>query len=305
IVERSRVTSFGTSPTFVNTLAQHNVCPRDEFDLSALEGALCTGSPLTPESFAWFYDKVKPDLWVSSISGGTDVAAGFVSGVPTRPVHSGEIQGHCLGVDVRAFDPNGESLIDAEGELVIAQPMPTMPLEFWNDPDGSRYHESYFAAYPGVWRHGDLIRITPRGSSVISGRSDSTLNRSGIRIGTSEIYRTVEAIDGIVDSMVVHLQLDTDNDVLPLFVVLADGTELDDALKQEIRTRLRRERSPRHVPDEVVAVSAVPYTLTGKKMEVPIKRILLGQDATKVANADAMANPECIGEYAAMTGRFV
>jgi len=304
IVERSKVTSFGTSPTFVNTLAQANVSPREEFDLSALQGVVCTGSPLTPESFAWFYDKVKTDLWVSSISGGTDVAAGFVSGVPTLPVHSGEIQAHCLGVDVHSFDPAGNSVIDGEGELVITQPMPTMPLYFWGDEDGSRYHDSYFATYPGVWRHGDLIRITHRGSSVISGRSDSTLNRHGIRIGTSEIYRTVESIEAVQDSMVIHVDSEDEHAHLRLFVVLRDERKLDTALSAEISQRLRTERSPRHVPDSVHQVAMIPYTLTGKKMEVPVKKILQGAQPELVANTDAMANPQALAEYALLFETF-
>lgn len=297
IVGRSKVTTFGTSPTFVNTLAQNNVRPRDDFDLTSLDTVLCTGSPLTPESFEWFYQAVKSDLWVASISGGTDVAAGFVAGVPTLPVHSGEIQAHCLGVDVRSYDANGQSVIEEEGELVITQPMPTMPLYFWNDADGTRYHTSYFDTYPGVWRHGDLVRITERGSSVISGRSDSTLNRHGIRIGTSEIYRSVEGLEEVVDSMVVHLDADEDDARLPLFVVLREGVRLDEQLVARIKTRIREERSPRHVPDSVHQVPMIPYTLTGKKMEVPTKKILLGADPHAVANADAMANPEALEHF--------
>ena len=302
IVERSKVTTFGTSPTFVNTLAQNNVRPRDDFDLTSLDTVLCTGSPLTPESFEWFYQAVKSDLWVASISGGTDVASGFVAGVPTLPVHSGEIQAHCLGVDVRSYDANGQSVIEEEGELVITQPMPTMPLYFWNDAGGARYHASYFDTYPGVWRHGDLVRITERGSSVISGRSDSTLNRHGIRIGTSEIYRSVEGLDEVVDSMVVHLDADEDDARLPLFVVLREGVRLDEQLVARIKTRIREERSPRHVPDSVHQVPMIPYTLTGKKMEVPTNKILLGADPHAVANADAMANPEALEHFMQLAG---
>jgi acetoacetyl-CoA synthetase len=297
IAEAAKVTSFGTSPTFVQTLTQHKVRPSDEFDLSALKGALCTGSPLTPESFAWFYDNVKSDLWVSSVSGGTDVATAFVGGAPTLPVHSGEIQAFCLGVDVHAFDANGRSVTGEEGELVVTQPMPSMPLYFWNDPDGTRYHESYYDTYPGVWRHGDLMRVTERGSSVISGRSDSTLNRHGIRIGTSEIYRAVEALDEVADSLVIHQQAADGDGKLTLFIILAHDNSLDDALRTRIRAHLRAERSPRHVPDEIIEVDMVPYTLTGKKMEVPVKRILQGDDPTKAANVDAMANPEALQAY--------
>jgi acetoacetyl-CoA synthetase len=297
IAETAKVTSFGTSPTFVQTLTQHQVRPSDEFNLSALRGALCTGSPLTPESFAWFYENVKADLWVSSVSGGTDVATAFVGGAPTLPVHSGEIQALCLGVDVHAYDANGLSVTEEEGELVLTQPMPSMPLYFWNDPDGKRYHESYFDTYPGVWRHGDLMRITERGSSVISGRSDSTLNRHGIRIGTSEIYRAVEALEEIADSLVIHQQADDGDGRLTLFVVVDGENTLDDDLGARIRTHLRTERSPRHVPDDIVQIPMVPYTLTGKKMEVPVKKILQGIDPSKAANLDAMANPQALQAY--------
>ncbi|MCB1744843.1 MAG: AMP-binding protein, partial [Gammaproteobacteria bacterium] len=291
IVDETGVTSFGTSPTFVNILAQNRVVPGEQFALERLEGAICTGSPLTPESFAWFYQNVKRDLWVSSTSGGTDIATAFVGGVPILPVHSGELQAPCLGVDVRAFDAQGNSVVGVEGELVVTQPMPSMPLYFWNDADGSRYRESYFETYPGVWRHGDLLKLTERGSAIISGRSDSTLNRHGVRIGTSEIYRTVEALDEVADSLVVHLNPAGDEAHMLLFVVLKPGVMLDDELCGRIRARLREERSPRHVPDRIMAVPAVPYTLTGKKMEVPVKRLLMGADASRVANADAMADP--------------
>ena len=298
IVDRSKVTNFGTSPTFVNTLAQHDVVPRQNYSLEHLECVLCTGSPLTPESFEWFYQNVKQDLWVASISGGTDVATGFVGSVPTLPVHSGEIQAPNLGVDVCAFDHEGNAVVGEEGELVVRQPMPTMPLYFWNDAHGVRYKESYFETYPGVWRHGDLLKVTERGSYVISGRSDSTLNRFGVRIGTSEIYRAVESLSEVVDSLVVHLDADGGESKLYLLVVLGAGAQLDEALSQKLRIVLREQRSPRHVPDEILEITAVPYTLTGKKMEVPVKRILLGADPFEVANPDAMSNPESLAQFA-------
>ena len=297
LVERTGATSFGTSPTFVHTMAQNRLCPREQFDLSSLRNVLCTGSPLTPESFSWIYENVKENLWVSSISGGTDVSGGFVAGSPILPVHSGEIQAPCLGVDVCAFDRSGTPIVGEEGELVITQPMPSMPLYFWGDPGGKRYHESYFDTYPGVWRHGDLLKETERGSYIIAGRSDSTLNRHGIRIGTSEVYRTVVELAEVVDSLVVHLAPAGRPDQLILFVVLAQSVVLDDGLKLKLARALREQRSPRHVPEQVLAVSAIPYTLTGKKMEVPVKRILLGADPDEVANRDAMGNPSSIEEY--------
>ena len=222
------------------------------------------------------------------------MATGFVGAAATLPVHAGEIQAPSLGVDVHAFDTNGNRVIEEEGELVVTRPMPSMPLNFWNDPDGRRYHESYFDVYPGVWRHGDLLRITSRGSCVISGRSDSTLNRFGIRIGTSEVYRTVEAMDEIVDSLVVHLTPNHHDSLMVLFVVLREGGRLDELLIERICATLRTERSPRHVPDRVIAIDSVPYTLTGKKMEVPVKRILSGQAMEEVANRDAMADPQAL-----------
>ena len=299
IVERTGATNFGTSPTFVNILAQAGVCPRERFDLSGLRNVLCTGAPLTPESFDWIYANVKSNLWVSSISGGTDTACGFVAGVPILPVHSGEIQAPCLGVDVKAFDADGNSVVEDEGELVITQPMPSMPLYFWDDPGGRRYHGSYFDTYPGVWRHGDLLRETKRGSYVISGRSDSTLNLHGIRIGSSEIYRTVEALPEVKDSIVVHLDPPGQPGQVVLFIVLSSGVTLDTNLRTRITEVIRNERSPRHVPDRIIAVPQVPYTLTGKKMEVPVKRILLGAALEDVANTDAMANPAAIKFFAA------
>lgn len=294
IAESSGVTHFGVSPTFVKMQGRHGIVPRERYDLSRLECVVCTGSPLTPESFSWVYDNVKRDLWVTSVSGGTDIVTPFVGGVPTLPVHSGEIQARCLGVDVHAYDPDGRPVIDREGELVVAQPMPSMPLRLWDDPDGRRYRESYFETFPGVWRHGDRLIVTSRGSCIIPGRSDSTLNRYGVRIGTSEVYRTVDGVDGVRDSLVVNLELPDGEFLMPLFVVLDEGRELDDALAADIRARLRGERSPRHVPDRIVAVEAIPYTLTGKKMEVPVKRVLMGEPADTVVNRDAMADPAAI-----------
>ncbi len=288
------VTHFGTSPSFVSLMQQHGVVPGRDFDFPALECVVCTGSPLTPESFAWIYASVKEDLWVCSVSGGTDVVSGLVGGVPTLPVHNGEIQARCLGIPVDAWDEEGRPVRGEDGELVVTGPIPSMPLYFWNDPDGERYRESYFDVYPGIWRHGDQLRITERGSCIISGRSDATLNRHGVRIGTSEIYRSVEGLDEVVDSLVVNLELAGGYFFMPLFVQLEPGAELDERLRRAIADKLRGDYSPRHVPDRIYAVEAVPYTITGKKMEVPVKKILRGGDPQQVANRDIMRNPESL-----------
>lgn len=297
MAEQRGVTHFGTSPSFVSLMAQHGISPRKKYGFSNLQCVVCTGSPLTPESFSWIYDNVKHDLWVTSVSGGTDVVSGLVGGVPTLPVYNGEIQARCLGIPVESWDEAGNPVMGRDGELVITGPIPSMPVGFWNDPTGERYRESYFDMYPGIWRHGDQLRITERGSCVISGRSDATLNRHGVRIGTSEIYRSVETLDGVLDSLVVNLELEGGRFFMPLFVQLAPGRELDDALRQEIAARLREDYSPRHVPDRIYAIESVPYTMTGKKMEVPVKKILLGQDPEKVANRDIMRNPESLAAF--------
>jgi acetoacetyl-CoA synthetase len=234
---------------------------------------------------------VKPDVWLASMSGGTDVVSAFVGGCPVLPVHAGELQARALGAKVEAFDEAGRSVVGQTGELVLTAPLPSMPVGFWNDPDGTRYRESYFEMYPGVWRHGDWIRITERGSAVIEGRSDSTLNRQGIRFGTSELYGVVESLPEVVDSLVIGLELPGGGYRMPLFVVLADGVELDADLKGRINAAIRAALSQRHVPDEIVAVPAIPRTLTGKKMEVPVKRIIQGRPLAEVAASGATADP--------------
>jgi acetoacetyl-CoA synthetase len=277
------------------------VRPGEEHDLSALRAIGSTGSPLAPEGFGWVYEAVKPDVWLVSLSGGTDVVSAFVGGVPTLPVHAGELQGRSLGARIEAFDEAGRSVVGQTGELVLTAPLPSMPVSFWNDPDGRRYRESYFEMYPGVWRHGDWIRITERGSAVIEGRSDSTLNRQGIRFGTSELYGVVEGLPEIVDSLVVGLELPGGRYWMPLFVVLAEGIELSDEVTSRIRDAIRASLSARHVPDAIVAVPAIPRTLTGKKMEVPVKRLLLGRALAEVAAPGAVADPHALDffvEYA-------
>jgi acetoacetyl-CoA synthetase len=269
------------------------VGPKDGRALSRLRAVGSTGSPLSPEGFRWVYDQVGADTWLFSTSGGTDVCSAFVGGTPLKPVYLGELQARALGAKVEAYDDDGHPVIDEVGELVITEPMPSMPVGFWNDPDGRRYRESYFEMYPGVWRHGDWIRITPRGSAVIYGRSDSTINRGGIRMGTAEIYRAALMSDAVVDALAVDVPpLDgTGDSWLALFVVLAEGAELTDEVKQAIRARIRSDCSPRHVPDDIVAVEAVPRTLSGKVLEVPVKKVLMGGDPDKAASRDSLANP--------------
>jgi acetoacetyl-CoA synthetase len=295
------VTCFGTSAGFISACMKAGVRPGSEHDLSCLRSIGSTGSPLAPEGFEWVYREVKEDLWLFSTSGGTDLCTAFVGGCPVLPVNAGELQCRCLGASVEAFDEQGRPLIDEVGELVITEPMPSMPLFLWNDPDGSRYRESYFDMYPGVWRHGDWIKITSRGSAVIYGRSDSTINRQGVRMGTSEIYSAVEALPEVVDSLVVDVQRDGEA-WMPLFVVLREGAELDDRLRAEIARRIRDDCSPRHVPDEIVAIGEVPRTLSGKKLEVPVKKILMGQDPDRAASRDSLANPDTLDYFAELAG---
>jgi len=290
-------TQFGASPTFVQLMQKARIVPREQFDLSHLRSVLLTGSPVTPESTAWFYESVKADLWVSSPSGGTELCAGLVGGTPLLPVYAGEIQARLLGMDVHAWNERGEEIIDEVGELVVTSPAPSMPLRFWNDPDDKRYREAYFEHFPGVWRHGDFIKINRRGGCYIYGRSDSTLNRYGVRIGSAEVYRAIEQLDEIADSLVVCLELPDGGFYMPLFVRLSNGVAFDDAVRARIVAKLRTDCSPRHVPDEIHAVAAIPYTLTGKKMEVPVRRILAGMPADAVASRDAMVLPAALDWY--------
>jgi len=268
--------------------------PGQTYDLSKLRALGSTGSPLPPEGFQWVYEHLRHDIWLASISGGTDVCSAFLGGSPLLPVRAGEIQCRSLGAKVEAFDEQGNPVIDEMGELVITQPMPSMPLFFWNDPDGKKYLNSYFDTYPGVWRHGDWVKITPTGSAIIYGRSDSTINRKGIRMGSSEIYRVVEEIPEVLDSLIIGLERPGGNYYMPLFVVIRPGCVLDDALKQRIRTALRTNLTPHHVPDEIVAIAEVPRTLSGKKLEVPIKKVFLGTPLEKAASVGALGNPQAL-----------
>lgn len=294
IAEQSRATVFGASPTFVQMQQQAGIVPGESFDLSSLKAVMLAGSPVSADVMAWFYDNVKRDLWVMPGSGGTDICSGFVGGVPGPPVYAGEIQGMHLGVDAKAFDENGKPLINEVGELVILQPMPSMPIYFWNDPGDTRYRETYFDTWPGVWRHGDFFMVNERGGCFVVGRSDATLNRFGIRIGTAEIYRCLEAIPEVRDSIIVNLDLPGDRFFMPLFVQLAPGIDLDEQLDRKIRQTLRDRYTPRHVPEKIYQVEDIPYTLTGKKMEVPVRRILMDTPLEKAANPSVMRNPDAL-----------
>jgi acetoacetyl-CoA synthetase len=302
LAENAGVTTFGTSAAYIAACMKAGVEPGAGRDLSALRAVGSTGSPLSPEGFRWVYDHVGEDTWLFSTSGGTDLCTAFVGGCPIVPVYEGELQARSLGAAVEAWDPDGKPLIGEVGELVITEPMPSMPLYLWNDPDGERYRESYFDMYPGIWRHGDWIEITERGTAIISGRSDSTINRGGIRMGTAEIYRAVLAVDEVTDALVVDISREGE-DWMPLFVVLRDGAELDDDLRRTIRTRIREDCSPRHVPDEIVAVKEVPRTLSGKVLELPVKRILMGTPPEKAASRDSLANPEALDFFVSWAER--
>lgn len=302
LIEQSQATLFATSPTFIAHQQQSGVVPQEDFDLSHLQAVTLAGSPVTPECMQWVYDNVKSDLWVASGSGGTDCCTGFVGGVATLPVYAGEIQARALGCAAYAFDPEGRAVIDEVGELVITQPMPSMPVCFWNDANQQRYAEAYFDQYPGIWRHGDFVRINARGGVFVLGRSDATLNRHGVRIGTAEIYRSILALEEIEDALILNLDLPGGKFFMPLFVKLCSGRVLDDALRERIRERLRSDYSPRHVPDKIYQVNAIPMTLTGKKLEVPVRRILMGVPAAKAANRAALVDPAALDffiEYAA------
>ena len=291
------VSLFGASPSYVDLMVRSGFVPGDHHDFSALRMVLLAGSPVSAACGAWFYRNVKQDLWVAPGSGGTDVCTGFVGGVPTLPVYAGEIQARHLGVAAHAFNERGEKVIDEVGELVITEPMPSMPVGFWGDTDGSRYHESYFADFPGVWRQGDFFRVNARGGCFVLGRSDAVLNRHGVRIGTAEIYTALASVEEVQDGIIVNLDLPGGGFFMPLFVVLADGRKLTDATRRKICDQLREQYTPRHVPDRIIQVNDIPTTLTGKKMEVPVRKLLLGVPLERAANVNAMANPSSLDEF--------
>ncbi len=302
--EKSGMTFFGTSAGFILACMKAEIEPGKTFDLSKLRGLGSTGSPLPPEGFQWIYEHVKKDLWLASVSGGTDVCSAFLGGSVLLPVYAGELQCRSLGAKVEAFDDYGRTLIDEMGELVITEPMPSMPLFFWNDAENKRYGESYFEMFPGIWRHGDWVKITPRGSAIIYGRSDSTINRKGIRMGSSEIYRVVEDMPEVLDSLIIGLERSGGGYYMPLFVVLRPGAELDDALKARIRDKIRSNLSPHHVPDDVFVVPEVPRTLNGKKLEVPVKKLFMGAPMEKAISVDSMSNPQAMQYFVEFASRL-
>ncbi|MCB0047091.1 MAG: acetoacetate--CoA ligase [Caldilineaceae bacterium] len=297
LAEANGMTYFGTGAAFILACMKADIHPGRDYDLSRLRALGSTGSPLPVTGFQWVYDEVSPNLALESISGGTDVCTAFIGGARTQPIYAGELQGPGLGCKVQSFDDDGTPLIDEVGELVITEPMPSMPIYFWNDPGMARYKESYFEMYPGVWRHGDWIKINARNGCVIYGRSDSTINRQGIRMGTSEIYQAVESFDEVTDSLIIDLELLGRESYMPLFVTLREGVTLDDDLVARIKAKIRADISPRHAPDDIFVIDQAPYTLSGKKMEVPIRKILLGHDPQKAANAGAMRNPEALDYF--------
>ena len=304
LAEETGMTHFGTSASYLTGCMNAGIEPGRDFDLSLLKGVGSTGSPLPPEGFEWVYEHVKEDVWLYSTSGGTDLCTAFVGGVPLLPVHAGELQARSLGMKVEAFNEDGQPVIDEVGELVITEPAPSMPIYLWNDLEGERYRESYFDVYPGVWRHGDWIKIKSRGSCVIYGRSDSTINRGGVRMGTSEIYSAVESVEEVTDSLVVDIHRPGGEAFMPLFVVLREGADLDDNLKKKVKGAIRERTSPRHVPNEIVAVPDIPRTLNGKKLEVPVKKILAGTPPDQAASRDSLSNPDSLDRFAELAERI-
>jgi acetoacetyl-CoA synthetase len=297
MAQDARVTFFGASPAYVDVLAKAGSVPGEKYDLAELRAVMLAGSPVSAECGAWFYRNVKRDLWLATGSGGTDVCSGFVGGTPTLPVYAGEIQARHLGVAAHAFNERGESVTGEVGEMVITQPMPSMPVRLWGDDDGTRYRQAYFTHFPGVWRQGDFFRVNERGGCFVLGRSDATLNRHGVRIGTAEIYAVLAAIPEVDDALIINLDLPGGRFFMPLFVRLSAGLVLDDVIESAIRTRLRKEYTPRHVPDKIIQVPQIPTTLTGKKLEVPVRKILLGVPAEQAANRNAMANPAALDSF--------
>jgi acetoacetyl-CoA synthetase len=292
-IQDAGINHFGTSAGFIIANMKASIQP-NHFNLSSLRSIGSTGSTLPPEGFDWVYKNIKEDLWLTSMSGGTDVCSAFVGGNPLLPVYSGEIQCRALGCKLEVFDEEGHTIENEEGEMVITKPMPTMPIYFLGDPDNVRYHESYFEMYPGIWRHGDWIKLTERKGIIIYGRSDATLNRGGVRIGTSEIYRSVDSIKEIKDSLVVCIERSGGEFWMPLFVTMQEGFTLTGEVKSKINKTIRQDYSPRHVPDEIIEVPDIPYTISGKKTETPVKKILMGKSPEKVIKREALRNPNSL-----------
>jgi acetoacetyl-CoA synthetase len=290
VADKGKATIFGGGPSYVSQVMQSGYRPKDHFALSSLRSVVLSGSPASPQCMQWFLDHVKPDLWIQSSCGGTDVCSSFVGGTPIQPVYAGEIQARALGVDAVALDDEGNSVIDEVGELIIRQPMPSMPIYFWNDKKNQRYLDTYFEKYPGYWQQGDFILINARGGVYVEGRSDATLNRHGVRIGTAEIYRALEPIDVVADALIVNVDLPGNRFWMPLFVSLRHGQRLDDSIRFGIAEHLKNTLSPRHVPDVIIQVPGIPYTKTGKRLEVPLRRILSGTPLDSAVGKDAVAD---------------
>lgn len=294
LAESTRITMFGTSASFLIANMKAEMNPKKQFNLSQLRSISSTGSPLPESGFNWVYEHVKEDVWLTSTSGGTDICSGFLGGSPLLPVYSGEIQARALGAAVKAYNDAGEEVIDKIGELVITEPMPSMPIYLWNDENGLRYKNSYFNMFPDIWRHGDFIRITTRGTAIINGRSDATINRGGIRMGTSEIYSALDTIPEVSDSLIVDIPVNSKESYMPLFIVLKDGSFLTNELKSSIYRTIRQSCSPRHIPNDIFSVDDLPKTLNGKKIEVPIKKILMGTPIEQAVNEGSLVNSESL-----------
>lgn len=294
LAEETKMTVLGTSATYITSCMKDDLDPGLSFDLRHLKCISSTGSPLPPEGFQWCYDHVKKDLWIASVSGGTDVCTAFILGIPILPVYAGELQCRGLGAKIESFTDEGQSKINDVGELVLTEPIPCMPIYFWNDEDGLRMHDSYFHMFEGIWRHGDYLKITDRQSCIIYGRSDATINRGGVRIGTSEIYRAVDHVPEVADSLIVDIPGGDGDSFVPLFVMMKDGCELNEEVKKAIKQQIRSQCSPRHVPTHMYAVPDLPKTLNGKKLEIPVKKILQGKPVKKVVNIGSLNNPDSL-----------
>jgi acetoacetyl-CoA synthetase len=299
-IEDAKINHFGTSAGYILANMKAGIKPAESFNLTTLRSLGSTGSTLPVDGFEWTYREVKSDIWLTSMSGGTDVCSAFVGGNPTWPVFAGEIQCRALGCKLEAFNDEGKAVLKEVGEMVITEPMPSMPIYFWNDPEFRRYRESYFEMFPGIWRHGDWIEITEHKGIIIYGRSDATLNRGGVRIGTSEIYRTVDKIREVKDSLIICVEKAGGKFWMPLFVVMQDNQSLSEEVKSRIKETLREDYSPRHVPDEIIQVPDIPYTISGKKTETPVKKILMGMNPDHVVNAGSLRNPDSMKFFASL-----
>jgi acetoacetyl-CoA synthetase len=303
--EDTKMTVFGTSASYITgCMKDENLQPGEEYDLSHLKSIGSTGSPLPPEGFNWCYENVKQDVWIASASGGTDVCTAFILGTPILPVYAGELQCRALGAKIESFSDDGNPQIEEVGELVLTKPFPSMPIYFWGDPDGSRLYDSYFDVFPGIWCHGDYLKVTDRHTCVIYGRSDATINRGGIRIGTSEIYRAVDQVKAVADSLIVDIPKGNDSET-PLFVQMKEGYELTEDIKQAIKRQIRTQCSPRHVPTGVYEVEDLPKTLNGKKLEIPVKKILMGKPVEQVVNKGSLSNEKALEYFVEFAGKDV